>query len=356
MLRPGGAVAGAPDIVGLIGTTLGLGFLSGFRLYATVVALGMAIRFHWFTPNETMAAMTVLADGRVMAVAGFLGLVEFLADKIPWIDSAWDSVHTFIRPLAAMAMAATALGGGVDPVWKALLAILSGGVALTTHSAKAATRFAVNHSPEPYSNWMLSAAEDLAAPLALWFISAHPGIFLGFLAVFLGGFSYVAPGLMRQIRVEVSALWTLMNRWAGMGPAAPAALPKAALADVHARAAWNVLHLYIDSIPQEIANKAGVTVGVRSVATKSSIGLNRSIGYLCFREKKLTFMARRWFRTMAHSIPYAEIKEISHKSGYFMDQVVIEDIRGQFVSFDLFRSAPNRMTSAVPVSVGVPSV
>ena len=82
-----------------------------------------------------MAAMTVLADGRVMAVAGLLGLVEFLADKIPWIDSAWDSVHTFIRPLAAMAMAATALGGGVDPVWKVLLAILSGGVALTTHSA-----------------------------------------------------------------------------------------------------------------------------------------------------------------------------------------------------------------------------
>ncbi len=296
-----------------------------------------------------MAAMTVLADGRILAVAGLFGLIEFLADKIPWVDSAWDSVHTFVRPVAAMAMAATALGGGIDPVWRALITIRSGGVALTTHSAKAATRFAMNHRPEPYSNWMLSAAEDLAAPLALWFISAHPGIFLGFLAVFLGGFAYVAPGLMRQIRVEVSALWTLMNRWAGMGPAVGAALPKAASVDAQARAAWNVLHPYVDSIPQDFANKSVVSVGARSVATKSSIGLNRSIGYLCFRDKKLTFLTRRWFRSMGHSIPYTEIKAINHKPGFFMDQVVVEDTRGQVIVFDLFRSAPNRLTAMVPV-------
>ena len=351
LLRPGGAVAGAPDIIGLVGSALGLGFLSGFRLYATVLALGLAIRFHWFTPNETMAAMTIFADGRVMGVAAALSLVEFLADKIPWVDSAWDSIHTFIRPLAAVAMAATALGS-VDPIGKTLIALLCGGVALTTHSAKAATRFAVNHSPEPYSNMLLSAGEDLAAPLALWFISAHPGIFLGFLAVFMAAVGYVAPGMLRQIRVELVAMRALLNRWAGVGPTAQATLTKAAAADPRACDAWNRLHIYMDAVPQPVADKSGIPVGVRAIATRSLIGLNRSIGYLCFRDKKLTFFTRRWFRTVAHSVPYAEMKTVSLRSGFFLDQVTIEDAHGQSLVFDLFRAAPNTATASVEALSG----
>ena len=336
-------------MITMLGSALGLGFLSGFRLYATLFALGLAIRFHWFTPNETMAAMTVFADVRVLALAGFLGAVEFLADKIPWVDSAWDSVHAFVRPVAAIAVAATALGS-IDPVWKAVIALLSGGVALSTHSAKAATRFAVNHSPEPFSNWLLSAAEDLAAPLALWFISAHPGVFLGFLGVFMAVFGYVAPAMTRQLRVEAAALWTLLNRWAGSGPAIRSTLPKAALANPHARELWNLLYKYVGLVPGDIANKAGVSVGVRAVATKSLIGLYRSIGYLCFRDSKFTFLTRRWFRTMAHSIPYTDVKSVAIKTGFFMDQLVIEDTRGQQLAFDLFRSAPNAMTASLPAT------
>jgi hypothetical protein len=349
LLRPGGAIAGAPDIVGLLGTALGLGFLSGFRLYATVLALGLAIRFHWFTPNETMSAMTVFGDGRVLAGAAILAFIEFLADKVPWVDSAWDSVHTFVRPLAAAGIAASALGS-IDPVGKTILSLLCGGVALTAHSAKAATRFAVNHSPEPYSNMLLSAGEDLAAPLALWFLSAHPGIFLMFLVAFLGVFGYVAPGMFRQIRVEMSALRSLLNRWAGVGPTLPATLPKTASGDPMAREAWNHLHRYIDVLPQSVVSKSGMSVGVRAVATRSLPGLNRSIGYLSFRDKKLTFITRRWFRTVAHSIPYAEMKSIISKSGFFLDQVTIEDTRGQKFMFDLFRSAPNEMTAATKMA------
>ena len=350
LLRPGGsALAGAPDIIGLVGSTLGLGFLAGFRLYATILALGLAIRFHWFTPNETMAAMTVFADWRVMSAAGAMGLIEFLADKIPWVDSAWDSLHTFIRPLAAVAMAAMALGN-IDPVGKAILALLTGGVALTTHSAKAATRFAVNHSPEPYSNWMLSAAEDLTAPLALWFISAHPGIFLGLLGVFLAVIGYVAPKLARQMRVELAALRSLINKWAGVAPTAAGSLTSTAAADPKARQAWDLLHSYVDAIPLEIAGKSGVAAGVRAVATKSLIGLNRSIGYLCFRDKKITFITRRWFKTMGHSIPYQDIKAVSSKTGFLMDQFTIEDVRGQKLAFDLFRVAPNQQTVAAKLA------
>ena len=350
LLRPGGTVAGAPDIIGLVGSVLGLGFLSGFRLYATVLALGLAIRFHWFTPNETLSAMTVFANGYVMAVAAALGLIEFLADKIPWVDSAWDSVHTFIRPLAAVAMGLAALGS-INPVGKTVIALLCGGVALTAHSAKAATRFAANHSPEPYSNWLLSAAEDLAAPLALWFISAHPGIFLGFLGVFLALFGYVAPAVMRQIKVEMSALRSLVNRWLGLGPTVRATLPKAAAADPKAREAWNLLQSYVDRLPQSVASKSGSTVGVRAVATKSSPGLNRSIGYLCFRDKKITFIARRWFVTMSHSIPYSDIKDATSRNGFFLDQISIEDVRGHKIVFDLFRAAPNRQNAAAKPAV-----
>ena len=346
LLRPGGvAVAGAPDIIGLVGSTLGLGFLAGFRLYATILALGLAIRFHWFTPNETMAAMTVLADWRVMSAAGAMGLIEFLADKIPWVDSAWDSVHTFIRPLAAVAMAAMALGN-VDPVGKVILALLTGGVALTTHSAKAATRFAVNHSPEPYSNWMLSAGEDLAAPLALWFISAHPGIFLALLGIFLAAVGYVAPGLVRQMRVELAALRSLINKWAGVAPTAKGSLTSTAAAEPKARQTWDLLHTYLDAIPLDIASKSGVAAGVRAVATKSLLGLNRSIGYLCFRDKKITFITRRWFKTMGHSVPYQDIKTVALKTGFLMDQFTIEDVRGQKLAFDLFRVASNQQTGA----------
>jgi hypothetical protein len=349
LLRPGGSTAGAADVIGLVGSTLGLGFLSGFRLYATLVALGLAIRFQWFVPNETMATLNVLADWRVLGAAATMGLIEFLADKIPWVDSAWDSVHTFIRPLAAMAMAATVLGN-IDPVGKTLLALLCGGVALTTHSAKAATRFAVNHSPEPFSNWVLSAAEDLAAPLALWFISAHPGVFLGFLALFLALFAYAAPAVMRQMRLELVALRTLISRWAGTGPTVDASLPSSAVANPRARELWNLLHGYLDELPPNFANKSGCNAGLRAAATKSLIGMNRSIGYLFFRDHKLTFMTRRWFKTMAHSLAYADMKTATLQNGLFLDQLILEDVHGQRLRFDLFRVAPNSATASIKLA------
>lgn len=343
LLRPAGTVAGAPDVITLLGSALGLGFLTGFRLYATVVALGLAIRFNWFTPNESMAAMKVLAEWKVLGVAGVLGLIEFVADKVPWLDTAWDSIHTFIRPVAAVAVAATALGT-IDPVWKAVIALACGGVAFTTHSAKAATRFAVNHSPEPFSNWMMSFAEDLAAPLGLWFISAHPGVFLGILFFVLLGCAYVFPRLLRQIRLEVTALRSVISKWAGIGPSVKAALSPVAEAHPKARELWNILHPYVDVIPQEMANKAGVNVGVRAVAARSVVGLHRSIGHLCMRDKKITFMTRRWFKVLGHSIPYTEIKGVTFRRGFFFDQLTIEDSRGQRLDFDLLKVAPNQRT------------
>jgi len=131
-----------------------------------------------------------------------------------------------------------------------------------------------------------------------------------------------------------------------LGPSVRATLPKAAAAEPKAREAWNQLQRYIDVLPQAFASKSGSTVGVRAVATRSLPGLNRSIGYLCFRDKKITFITRRWFQTMAHSIPYADIHAVTSKTAFFMDQISFEDVRGHKVVFDLFRAAPSQVGAA----------
>ena len=118
-----------------------------------------------------------------MLCAGIACAVEFVADKVPWVDSAWDSIHTFIRPVGAVILGARAFMH-TDPAVQAILAILCGGLALSSHSAKAATRFAVNHSPEPFSNLALSVAGDLTIPLAGWFAFHYPLVTLGFVVVF----------------------------------------------------------------------------------------------------------------------------------------------------------------------------
>ncbi len=163
--------------ISLLGSVLGLGFLAGIRLYATVLAVGLALRFHLLHLRPGMEGLDVLADWRVLTVAGIAFLAEFFADKIPYLDSAWDAVHTFIRPVGAAVLAAAALGD-MDPALRTCMAILAGGVALTSHSGKAATRALANHSPEPFSNVALSFAEDAIVPVGVWLATAHPVVTL----------------------------------------------------------------------------------------------------------------------------------------------------------------------------------
>lgn len=159
--------------ISLLGSALGLGFLAGIRLYATVLVVGLAVRFHVLHLKSGMEGLNVLADWRVLTVAGIAFLAEFFADKIPYLDSAWDAVHTFIRPVGAAVLAAAALGD-MDPALRTCMAILAGGVALTSHSGKAATRALANHSPEPFSNMALSFVEDAIIPAGVWLATAHP--------------------------------------------------------------------------------------------------------------------------------------------------------------------------------------
>ena len=155
-----------------LGFALGTSFASGLNLYATVAAAGLFQRFGIVTLPEPLQ---ILANPVVLGVALTLFLVEFIADKIPYVDSAWDALHTFIRPPAAALLSYSAFAGeGVPEEWKLAAALLAGGVALTSHGAKASTRAAANASPEPISNWTLSLLEDGLAVFLAWMAAEHP--------------------------------------------------------------------------------------------------------------------------------------------------------------------------------------
>src|SRR5580765_7805269 len=153
-----------------LGLALGAGFSSGLNLYATVATLGLLQRFGFI---HLPAALEVVAHPIVLGIAVALYLVEFFADKVPYLNTIWDAAHTFVRPPAA-AVIAYGAAGAVSPEWRWAAALLAGGVALTAHGTKASARAAVNTVPEPFSNWALSFGEDLLAVWLTWFTAVHP--------------------------------------------------------------------------------------------------------------------------------------------------------------------------------------
>src|SRR5467141_2894679 len=179
-----------------LGLALGAGFSSGLNLYATVATLGLLQRFGVL---HLPPGLRVLSHPWVLGVAISLYLIEFFSDKIPYFDTIWDAIHTFIRPPAA-ALLAFAAAGGAAPEWRWGAALLAGGVALTSHGTKASTRAAVNTSPEPLSNWLLSFGEDALAVLLTWMATVHPAatiVVVAFLILLAG---YLLFHLFRYLR------------------------------------------------------------------------------------------------------------------------------------------------------------
>lgn len=144
------------DLIVSLGRSLGFSLTSGVNLYATVAILGLAARYQWV---DLPAQYQVFAADWVIGLALVLYAVEFIADKIPWVDSMWDSVHTFIRPVGG-ALVAVATLGEATPTLEVVMGLLGGTLAAGSHFTKASTRVAVNASPEPFSNWALSFMED----------------------------------------------------------------------------------------------------------------------------------------------------------------------------------------------------
>ena len=170
----------------LLSSVLGISFAAGLNAYATVLALGVLDRLGII---HLPADLHILSSTPVILAAAALYLVEFAADKIPWIDSVWDGIHSVIRPMAG-ALLAYGFVHNVDPQWQFIAALAGGSVALTSHSAKASTRAAVNLSPEPFSNWFLSLAEDAVSFILVWLTTTHPlvGLILALILVTVAAF------------------------------------------------------------------------------------------------------------------------------------------------------------------------
>jgi hypothetical protein len=179
-----------------LGRTLGFSFAAGINLYATVALLGLASHYGWVAlPDEYRA----FDNPWIIGIALFLYVVEFFADKIPWVDSAWDTLHTLIRPLGGALIALTALGEA-SPAVETMVALLGGSVAASTHFTKAGTRVVANASPEPFSNWFLSIAEDLFVVGLGYLALAHPIAALTIVALLLVVIAASAAWIVRALR------------------------------------------------------------------------------------------------------------------------------------------------------------
>jgi hypothetical protein len=144
------------DTLIFLGRTLGFSFAAGVNLYATIAILGLASRYDWVT---LPAEYQVFDNDWVIALAILLYVVEFFADKIPWVDTIWDGLHTIVRPVGGALIAVTSLGDA-SPGLTAAVALMGGAAAASSHATKAGTRVVANTSPEPFSNWILSLTED----------------------------------------------------------------------------------------------------------------------------------------------------------------------------------------------------
>jgi hypothetical protein len=180
----------------LIALAAGVGWASGLRLYAVLFIVGAVGYLQWF---ELPAGLSVLAHPLVLAASGFMCAIEFFADKIPGVDSAWDAVQTFIRIPAGAALAASVFGDASTATMFAA-AILGGTLAAGSHLAKSGSRVVINTSPEPFSNWTASFGEELAVGTVLWLAFAHPIVALVVIALLVALMIWLIPKVWRMIR------------------------------------------------------------------------------------------------------------------------------------------------------------
>ncbi|MBC7910173.1 MAG: DUF4126 domain-containing protein [Pyrinomonadaceae bacterium] len=190
------------QIVQILGLALGAAWTSGINLYATVAVLGLMQRYGL---AHLPGGLEVLDSWIIIGIALFLYIVEFVADKVPYVDTVWDAVHTFVR-VPAGAVIAVAATWNLSPTVQVVALLLGGGLALSTHGTKATVRAAANASPEPVTNWTLSIIEDVFAIGAIVFAVFHPVAILAVIFIFLLILAWILPKVVRRIRRMISAV------------------------------------------------------------------------------------------------------------------------------------------------------
>lgn len=218
------------DVLQKLGAALGFATLAGLNLYLTVFATSLAIYNHWILLSPEYEQLAVLGSPAVVVLSGVMYALEFFADKVPWVDTLWDAVHTIIRPLGGAFLALKVLGTQ-DQIFNVVVALLGGGVALTSHGAKAGTRLLVNASPEPFSNVAVSLGEDVAVAGGLGLMAYsyrhNPYLSLIVFGVIVASLLYTTPKVLRFGRIKLWLFWKKLTSPAAdaQGATLSAALP-----------------------------------------------------------------------------------------------------------------------------------
>ena len=307
------------DILQKLGPALGFATLAGLNLYLTVFITGLAIHYHWIDLSATYPDLQVLGHPAVLIVAGVLFAVEFFADKVPWLDSAWDGLHTLIRPVGGAFLAVHTLGPQHDQVINVVTALLAGGVTLTTHGAKAGTRLLANGSPEPFSNVALSVGEDaaVAGGLGVMAYSFHrmPYLSLGVFAAFVAILLYLTPKLFRFARVRVWLLWKKLS-W-------PAFDARTTTPTTELPPDPNFLFARLNPANEPVAWVAPCLTG----SSKSGLpgAFRGHLMALQTQPDRLHFVGRRGWRTLAKSVDLAGC-QVSHESHFLSEDLIVQNM------------------------------
>lgn len=189
---------------------LGLSFASGVNLYAAILVVGLGLRYEWLTgfPKE----LAPLGHPAVLITAALLYCVEFFADKIPFVSAAWDTIHTFIRPIGAAVMALTA-ASQLGPVEQTLVALTGGAVALTSHATKMGVRLLAHGTGEPFTQAAMSTAEDVFAVTLVLLVSQYPYIALGIVIAMLIAIAILLPLIWKAIAGVMRGISNRLRKW-----------------------------------------------------------------------------------------------------------------------------------------------
>jgi hypothetical protein len=294
----------------LLAVALGLAALAGVNLYLTVFVTGLAIHFHWIALAPQYQSLEILGNPWIITIAGILYFLEFFADKIPWIDSVWDAVHTVIRPIGGALLAIQVLGHP-SPAYTVIVAVLAGGTSLVAHTAKAATRLATNSSPEPFSNIGLSLGEDAAVLGGLALVHFNPVLALVIFLICIGAFLYFAPRIWRGMKVKIWLAWRKLNGPADRDEAVklPSTLP-ARLAAAFGRE--NVLG---ETVAWAVLCVSGRGRGVPANLFGALVATNEE-------PCRLIFVARRGRRSLARAIDLAGLN-VTREPKFLAENLVI---------------------------------
>jgi hypothetical protein len=199
------------EVLRALSLALGLATFSGYSLYLTVFATGLSIDLGWVHLSPQFAPLSVLGDPVILGFSGILFLLEFFVDKIPWVDSVWDAVHTAIRPVGGAFLAVRALGA-TNPVFEVTIALLGAAMSFASHSLKASTRLVVNSSPGPFSNIAVSTGENILVLGGVTLLWHYPVVVFSVCVVLFALTFYFLPKIWRSIHVHFWMIARKLNR------------------------------------------------------------------------------------------------------------------------------------------------